>query len=142
MDILPHRDDILLDERKLAQALASAVTARCARPWHSSRARFFVRLVPYAGGIYLVRKNQARGDRDDTAWAALESMAARRITADALSTKKSRGLAQDVFATIRKREAASQLAEYSELNINSTIRLSLIRNSRYRSGRKPIHPLA
>ena len=93
MDIYRSRDDIRLDERKLAQDFGISRT-----PVREAMAQLesegFVRSVPRRG-IYVVRKTKREVIEMITAWAALESMAARLIT----QTRERRGnrrLAQDV----------------------------------------------
>ena len=93
MDIYRSRDDIRLDERKLAQDFGISRT-----PVREAMAQLesegFVRSVPRRG-IYVVRKTKAEVIEMITAWAALESMAARLITENA-SDEEIAGLAQDV----------------------------------------------
>src|SRR6476660_8657264 len=81
MDIYRSRDDIRLDERKLAQDFGISRT-----PVREALAQLesegFVRSVPRRG-IYVVRKSKTEGIEMITAWAALESMAARLVTENA-----------------------------------------------------------
>ena len=78
MDIYRSRDDIRLDERKLAQDFGISRT-----PVREAMAQLesegFVRSVPRRG-IYVVRKTKREVIEMITVWAALESMAARLIT--------------------------------------------------------------
>ncbi len=78
MDIYRSRDDIRLDERKLAQDFGISRT-----PVREAMAQLesegFVRSVPRRG-IYVVRKTKREVIEMITAWAALESMAARLMT--------------------------------------------------------------
>ena len=78
MNIYRNRDDIRLDERKLAQDFGISRT-----PVREAMAQLesegFVRSVPRRG-IYVVRKTKREVIEMITAWAALESMAARLIT--------------------------------------------------------------
>jgi DNA-binding GntR family transcriptional regulator len=78
MDIYRSRDDIRLDERKLAHDFGISRT-----PVREAMAQLesegFVRSVPRRG-IYVVRKTKREVIEMITAWAALESMAARLIT--------------------------------------------------------------
>ena len=80
MDVYRSRDDIRLDERKLAQDFGISRT-----PVREAMAQLesegFVRSVPRRG-IYVVRKTKREVIEMITAWAALESMAARLITAE------------------------------------------------------------
>ncbi len=81
MDIYRSRGDIRLDERQLAQDFGISRT-----PVREAMAQLeregFVRSVPRRG-IYVVRKTKAEVIEMITAWAALESMAARLITQNA-----------------------------------------------------------
>src|SRR6185503_20499103 len=78
MDVYRNRDDIRLDERKLAQDFGISRT-----PVREAMAQLesegFVRSVPRRG-IYVVRKTKREVIELITAWAALESMAARLTT--------------------------------------------------------------
>jgi DNA-binding GntR family transcriptional regulator len=83
-----------------------------------------VRSVPRRG-IYVVRKSKQEVIEMITAWAALESMAARLITINA-TTDEIATLRQDV-STFENGQARAHLDEYSEVNIEfhqSIIRLS------------------
>src|SRR5438874_13775933 len=78
MDIYRSRSDIRLDERQLAQDFGISRT-----PVREAMAQLeregFVRAVPRRG-VYIVRKTKQEVIEMITAWAALESMAARLIT--------------------------------------------------------------
>src|SRR5262245_17642155 len=78
MDVYRSRQDIRLDERQLAQDFGISRT-----PVREAMAQLeregFVRSVPRRG-IYVVRKTKREVIEMITAWAALESMAARLIT--------------------------------------------------------------
>ena len=78
MDVYRSRADIRLDERRLAQDFGISRT-----PVREAMAQLeregFVRSVPRRG-IYVVRKTKREVIEMITAWAALESMAARLIT--------------------------------------------------------------
>src|SRR5512135_555218 len=95
MDVYRSRDDIRLDERKLAQDFGISRT-----PVREAMAQLesegFVRSVPRRG-IYVVRKTKREVIEMITAWAALESMAARLITQSA-SDEEIAGLRR-MFAT-------------------------------------------
>ena len=113
MDVYRSRDDIRLDERKLAQDFGISRT-----PVREAMAQLesegFVRSVPRRG-IYVVRKTKREVIEMITAWAALESMAARLITqraddAEITSLRK-------MFATFEDGKLRAQLDEYSETNI-------------------------
>jgi DNA-binding GntR family transcriptional regulator len=123
MDIYRSRDDIRLDERKLANDFGISRT-----PVREAMAQLesegFVRSVPRRG-IYVVRKTKREVIEMITVWAALESMAARLITEKA-SQEEIAGL-RDMFATFKNGEVHAHLDEYSEVNIEfhqSIIRLS------------------
>jgi DNA-binding GntR family transcriptional regulator len=84
----------------------------------------FVRSVPRRG-IYVVRKTRREVIEMITAWAALESMAARLITQSA-TDEEIAGL-RKMFATFENGELRAHLDEYSDVNIEfhqTIIRLS------------------
>ena len=123
MDIYRSRDDIRLDERKLAQDFGISRT-----PVREAMAQLesegFVRLVPRRG-IYVVRKTKREVIEMITVWAALESMAARLITQVA-SDEEIAGL-RKMFATFENGRLRAHLDEYSDVNIEfhqTIIRLS------------------
>jgi DNA-binding GntR family transcriptional regulator len=87
----------------------------------------FVRSVPRRG-IYVVRKTKAEVIELITAWAALESMAARLITRDAPDAEIAQLRA--MFATFENGHLHAQLDEYSEVNIE--FHQTIIRMSRNR----------
>jgi DNA-binding GntR family transcriptional regulator len=123
MDIYRSRDDIRLDERKLAQDFGISRT-----PVREALAQLeregFVRSVPRRG-IYIVRKTRQEVIEMITAWAALESMAARLITQEA--TDDEIAALRRMFATFASGEVHAKLDEYSEVNIEfhqAIIRLS------------------
>ena len=123
MDIYRNRDDIRLDERKLAQDFGISRT-----PVREAMAQLesegFVRSVPRRG-IYVVRKTKREVIEMITAWAALESMAARLITQIA-SEEEIAGLRR-MFATFENGKVRAHLDEYSDVNIEfhqTIIRLS------------------
>jgi len=74
----------------------------------------FVRSVPRRG-IYVVRKTKREVIEMITAWAALESMAARLITENA--TVEDIAALRRMFATFENGELRAHLDEYSETNI-------------------------
>ena len=123
MDVYRSRQDIRLDERQLAQDFGVSRT-----PVREAMAQLeregFVRSVPRRG-IYVVRKTKSEVIEMITAWAALESMAARLITEHAsddeiVSLRK-------MFATFEDGALRAHLDEYSEANIEfhqSIIRMS------------------
>jgi DNA-binding GntR family transcriptional regulator len=123
MDIYRNRDEIRLDERKLAHDFGISRT-----PVREAMAQLesegFVRSVPRRG-IYVVRKTKREVIELITAWAALESMAARLITQTA-GDDEIAGLRR-LFATFDNGKLRAHLDEYSEANIEfhqSIIRLS------------------
>jgi DNA-binding GntR family transcriptional regulator len=123
MDIYRSRSDIRLDERQLAQGFGISRT-----PVREAMAQLeregFVRSVPRRG-IYIVRKTRAEVIEMITAWAALESMAARLITENA--SDQDIASLRRMFATFDNGELRAHLDEYSEANIEfhqAIIRLS------------------
>jgi DNA-binding GntR family transcriptional regulator len=123
MDVYGSPSEIRLDERSLAQDFGISRT-----PVREAMAQLeregFVRLVPRRG-IYVVRKTRREVIELITAWAALESMAARLITENA-SDEEIASLRQ-MFATFENGEVRAHLDEYSQLNIEfhqAIIRLS------------------
>ena len=112
-DIYRSRSDIRLDERQLAQDFGISRT-----PVREAMAQLeregFVRSVPRRG-VYVVRKTKEEVVQMITAWAALESMAARLITQSA-SDADIAGLRR-MFATFEDDKLHAKLDEYSEVNI-------------------------
>jgi DNA-binding GntR family transcriptional regulator len=113
MDIYRSRSDIRLDERQLAQDFGVSRT-----PVREAMAQLeregFVRSVPRRG-VYVVRKTRSEVIEMITAWAALESMAARLITQTA-SDEQIASLRR-MFATFKDGKLRAHLDEYSEANI-------------------------
>src|SRR6266446_2001501 len=113
MDVYRSRADIRLDERQLASDFGISRT-----PVREAMAQLeregFVRAVPRRG-IYVVRKTKREVIEMITAWAALESMAARLITEQA-SDQDIAGLRR-MFATFEDDKLHAKLDEYSEVNI-------------------------
>src|SRR5207244_7008474 len=113
LDVYDQPGEIRLDERRLAQDLGISRT-----PVREAMAQLeregFVRSVPRRG-IYVVRKTKREVIEMITAWAALESMAARLITLSA-SEEEIAGL-RAMFATFEDGRLHEQLDEYSEVNI-------------------------
>jgi DNA-binding GntR family transcriptional regulator len=123
MDVYRSREEIRLDERKLAQDFGISRT-----PVREAMAQLesegFVRSVPRRG-IYVVRKTKAEVIEMITAWAALESMAARLITQVA-TDEEIAGL-RKMFAAFVDGKLRAHLDEYSDANIEfhqTIIRLS------------------
>jgi DNA-binding GntR family transcriptional regulator len=85
----------------------------------------FVRSVPRRG-IYVVRKTKQEVIELITAWAALESMAARLITMNA--SDEEIATLRSMFATFENGQLHAKLDEYSEVNIE--FHQAIIRMSR------------
>ncbi len=113
LDIYEQPDEVRLDERQLAHDLGISRT-----PVREAMAQLeregFVRSVPRRG-IYIVRKTKAEVIELITAWAALESMAARLITQKA----KDEDIAtlRRMFSKFENGELHARLDEYSSVNI-------------------------
>jgi DNA-binding GntR family transcriptional regulator len=126
LDIYEKQGDVRLDERQLASDLGISRT-----PVREAMAQLeregFVRSVPRRG-IYVVRKTRAEVIELITAWAALESMAARLITQNA--TDEEIATLRKMFAKFENGELHARLDEYSEVNIE--FHQSIIRMSRNR----------
>jgi DNA-binding GntR family transcriptional regulator len=123
MDVYGGRDEIRLDERSLAQDFGISRT-----PVREAMAQLeregFVRSVPRRG-VYVVRKTRREVIELITAWAALESMAARLITL--IASDDEIASLRKMFATFENGAVRAHLDEYSQLNIEfhqSIIRLS------------------
>jgi DNA-binding GntR family transcriptional regulator len=123
LDIYEKPGDVRLDERQIASDLGISRT-----PVREAMAQLeregFVRSVPRRG-IYVVRKTRAEVIELITAWAALESMAARLITQNA--TDKEIAELRQMFAKFENGELHARLDEYSDVNIEfhqTIIRLS------------------
>ena len=112
-NVYRSRADIRLDERQLAHDFGVSRT-----PVREAMAQLeregFVRSVPRRG-VYVVRKTKHEVIEMITAWAALESMAARLITETA-SDADIAGLRR-MFATFEGDRLQAKLDEYSEVNI-------------------------
>src|SRR6202166_3512956 len=126
MAVYRSRAEIRLDERRLAHEFGISRT-----PVREAMAQLeregFVRSVPRRG-VYVVRKTKREVIELITAWAALESMAARLITEKA-SDEEIASLRR-MFATFEGGEVAAKLDEYSEVNIE--FHQAIIRMSRNR----------
>jgi len=113
LDIYEKPGDVRLDERQLASDLGISRT-----PVREAMAQLeregFVRSVPRRG-VYVVRKSKREVIELITAWAALESMAARLITQNA-SDEEIASLRR-MFATFEDGKIRAHLDEYSEINI-------------------------
>jgi DNA-binding GntR family transcriptional regulator len=105
--------EVRLDERRLAQDLGiSRTPVREALTQLESEG--FVRSVPRRG-VYVVRKTRREVIELITAWAALESMAARLITLSA--AEEEIAALRRMFATFEDGKLHAKLDEYSEVNI-------------------------
>ena len=124
MDVYGSRTEIRLDERRLAQEFGISRT-----PVREAMAQLeregFVRSEPRRG-VYVVRKSRREVIELITAWAALESMAARLITKEA-SDEEIASLRR-MFATFENGAVRAHLDEYSGINIE--FHQTIIRMSR------------
>jgi DNA-binding GntR family transcriptional regulator len=123
LDVYDSRDDVRLDERRLAQDLGVSRT-----PVREAMAQLeregFVRSVPRRG-VYVVRKSKKEVIEMITAWAALESMAARLITQ--IASDEEIAMLRKMFTKFENGTLHAKLDEYSEVNIEfhqSIIRMS------------------
>src|SRR6266446_2792313 len=126
LNVYEQAGEVRLDERQLASDLGISRT-----PVREAMAQLeregFVRSVPRRG-IYVVRKSKQEVIEMITAWAALESMAARLITQNAPDQEIARLRA--MFATFEDGRLHAKLDEYSEVNIE--FHQTIIRMSRNR----------
>src|ERR1700754_3070065 len=124
LDIYENPSEVRLDERQLASDLGISRT-----PVREAMAQLeregFVRAVPRRG-IYVVRKTRREVIEMITAWAALESMAARLITENA-SAEEIASL-RTMFTKFENGRLHARLDEYSEVNIE--FHQTIIRMSR------------
>src|SRR6266702_1479623 len=124
LNVYEQPGDVRLDERQLASDLGISRT-----PVREAMAQLeregFVRSVPRRG-IYVVRKTKREVIEMITAWAALESMAARLITENA-SDEEIAPL-RTMFSKFENSELHARLDEYSEVNIE--FHQTIIRMSR------------
>jgi DNA-binding GntR family transcriptional regulator len=124
LNVYDQPDEVRLDERRLAQDLGISRT-----PVREAMAQLeregFVRSVPRRG-IYVVRKTKKEVIEMITAWAALESMAARLITTTA--TTEEIAALRRMFAKFENGTLHAKLDEYSEVNIE--FHQTIIRMSR------------
>ncbi|HEX9323249.1 MAG TPA: GntR family transcriptional regulator [Xanthobacteraceae bacterium] len=113
LDVYGQPGEIRLDERRLAQDLGISRT-----PVREAMAQLeregFVRSIPRRG-VYVVRKTKREVIEMITAWAALESMAARLITLNAGDEEIAKLHA--MFTTFENGQLHAKLDEYSEVNI-------------------------
>jgi len=112
-DIYSSRDEIWFDERQIAQDFGVSRTP--VREAMSQLVREgFLRSVPRRG-VYIVRKTKHEVIEIITAWAALESMAARLATLNAADAELASLRA--MFTTFEDGQLQAKLDEYSEVNI-------------------------
>jgi DNA-binding GntR family transcriptional regulator len=113
LNVYDEPGEVRLDERQLAQDLGISRT-----PVREAMAQLeregFVRSIPRRG-IYVVRKTKREVIEMITAWAALESMAARLITLSAGDAEIA--TLRAMFATFEDGRIHAKLDEYSEVNI-------------------------
>lgn len=113
LNVYEQSEEVRLDERQLASDLGISRT-----PVREAMAQLeregFVRSVPRRG-VYVVRKTKAEVIELITAWAALESMAARLITRNA--SDEEIATLRRMFATFEDGRLHAKLDEYSEVNI-------------------------
>ena len=124
MDVYGSRSEIRLDERQLAADFGISRT-----PVREAMAQLeregFVRSEPRRG-VYVVRKSRREVIELITAWAALESMAARLITEN--SSDEEIAALRRMFATFEDGAVRAHVDEYSEINIE--FHQTIIRMSR------------
>ena len=124
LGVYDRPSEVRLDERRLAQDLGISRT-----PVREALAQLesegLVRSVPRRG-VYVVRKTKREVIELITAWAALESMAARLITRSA--TDEEIAALRRMFATFEDGTLHAKLDEYSEVNIE--FHQAIIRMSR------------
>src|SRR4051794_5019225 len=113
LNVYEQPGDVRLDERQLASDLGISRT-----PVREAMAQLeregFVRSVPRRG-IYVVRKTKQEVVELITAWAALESMAARLMTT--VATDEEIASLRQMFTKFENGELHARLDEYSEVNI-------------------------
>ena len=113
MNIYAEDARLRLDERQLSEQLEISRT-----PIREALARLeqegLVKIVPRKG-VYIVRKTKQEILEMITAWAALESMAARLITLHA--SDQDIAALRRLFATFQGDEVRAHIDEYSETNI-------------------------
>ena len=124
MDVYGSRTEIRLDERRLAADFGISRT-----PVREAMAQLeregFVRSEPRRG-VYVVRKSRREVIELITAWAALESMAARLMTQ--IASDEEIAALRRMFATFEDGTVRAHLDEYSQLNIE--FHQTIIRMSR------------
>ncbi len=114
MKIYDTPGELRLDERQLAKDFGISRTP-IREAMQLLEQEGFVRTIPRRG-IFVVRKTKKEVIEMITVWAALESMAARLITARAADADIAR--LRRMFATFEGNKVQARLNEYSETNIN------------------------
>ena len=114
MKIYDTPGELRLDERQLAKDFGVSRTP-IREAMQLLEQEGFVRTIPRRG-IFVVRKKRNEVIEMITVWAALESMAARLITARASDAEIAR--LRRMFATFEGKKVQARLNEYSEANIN------------------------
>ena len=127
LNVYDQPGEVRLDERQLAQDLGVKPPRRYVKRWPSLSAEGFVRSVPRRG-IFVVRKTKLEVIELITAWAALESMAARLITT--IASDEEIATLRKMFTKFENGELHAKLDEYSEVNIE--FHQAIIRMSRNR----------
>src|SRR3954470_15295584 len=126
LNVYEQAGEVRVDERQLAQDLGVSRT-----PVREAMAQLeregFVRSVPRRG-IFVVRKTKQEVIELITAWAALESMAARLITQ--IASEEEIATLRKMFTKFENGELHARLDEYSEVNIE--FHQAIIRMSRNR----------
>lgn len=124
MNIYAERSEPRLDERQLSLELGVSRT-----PIREAIARLeqdgLVRTVPRKG-VFVVRKSKREILDMITAWAALESMAARLVTERASEAEIA--TLRQMFATFEGDQIGAHIDEYSETNIR--FHMAILRMSR------------
>ena len=113
MDIYGHNAEVRLDERQLSESLGVSRTP-IREALTILELEGFVRAVPRRG-IFVIRKSKAEIIEMITAWAALESMAA-RLAAQRATAKELRSLRR-IFEQFEDEAPSEHMSEYSEANI-------------------------
>ena len=126
MDIYCYPAEIRLDERKLAAEFGISRTPVREAIVQVER-EGFVRSVPQRG-VYVVRKTKREVTEMITAWAALQSMAARLVIQSA-GEDEIVGVRR-MFATLEGGAVEAKLNEYSEVNIECHQRIIRMSHNR------------
>ena len=113
LSIYDQPGEVRIDERQLAENLGISRTPVREAVVQLER-EGFVRSVPRRG-IYIIRKTKRDVIEMVTAWAALESMAARLVTLEA--TDEEIASLRAMFSTFEDGQIHAKLDEYSDANI-------------------------